>query len=302
MRISLVLSLSVLLLPAASVRAQPPRDTRPPVVENARRERDLRALVAAGRATKETYLELAALAQRQGRFDDTIEALRGAAALEPQEAEPQHRIATYYWEHAMRDPTLDAAARLASIKEGIAAEDRALALKPEYLEAMTYKNILLRMQANLSSDAVEQKRLIAEADALRSRVMQVQREKAAAGPTPPPAPDAPRSAGFDEPYEQTLARLQPARVGGNLRAPTKIRDVHPVYPPDALAAGVQGVVIIEAVIDETGAVANAHVLRSVPQLDDAALSAVSRWQFTPTQVNGQPVNVIMTVTVNFTLQ
>ena len=309
MKMSLVLSFSVLLLPAAPVAAQPPRDTPPPAVENARRERDLRALVAAGSATKETYLELAALAQKQGRFADTIEALRGAAALEPQEAEPQHRIATYYWEHAMRDPTLDSVARLASIKEGIAAEDRALALRPEYLEAMTYKNILLRMQANLTSDAAEQKRLVAEADALRARGIETQRLRvdgatrppAPDAPPPPPAPDAP-FAGFDEPYQQTLARLQPARVGGNLRAPTKIRDVRPVYPADALAAGVQGVVIIEAVIDETGAVANAHVLRSIPQLDDAALSAVSRWQFTPTVMNGQPVNVIMTVTVNFTRQ
>lgn len=300
MKIVLVLSLSVLLLPAARAAAQPPRDTRPPAVENARRERELRALVASGTATKETYLELAALAQRQGRFADTIEALRGAAALEPDDAEPQHRIATYYWEHAAKEASLDPAARLTSIKEGLAAEDRALALRPDYTDAMVYKNILLRMQANLTTDAVEQKRLIAEADALRSRVLQMQREKAA-GP-PPPTPDPPRSAAFDEPYEQTLARLQPARVGGSLRAPTKIRDVHPAYPADAVAARIQGVVIIEAVIDETGAVANAHVLRSVPQLDDAALAAVSRWQFTPSQLNGQPVNVVMTVTVNFTLQ
>lgn len=311
MKIALVLSLSMLLLPAARVAAQPPRDTRPPAVENARRERELRALVAAGTATKETYLELAALANRQGRFADTIDALRGAAALEPQEAEPLHRIATYFWEHATKDQTLDSAARLASIKEGIAAEDRALALRPDYMDAMVYKNILLRMQANLTSDPVEQKRLVAEADALRNHVLQQQRQKAqqgqqepqqTAGPEPPPPPDAAAFAGFDEPYEQTVARLQPARVGDSLKPPTKIRDVKPVYPESAQAARVQGVVIIEAVIDETGAVANARVLRSVPMLDDVALAAVSRWRFTPTEANGRPVGVIMTVTVNFTLQ
>ena len=73
----------------------------------------------------------------------------------------------------MRDPTLDAATRLASIKEGIAAEDRALALKPEYLEAMTYKNILLRMQANLETDQAKRDKLIKEADELKSRAMAI---------------------------------------------------------------------------------------------------------------------------------
>ena len=69
----------------------------------------------------------------------------------------------------------------------------------------------------------------------------------------------------------------------------------------AQQARVQGVVIIEALIDDRGEVANARVLRSIPMLDDAALSAVSQWQFTPTLLNGAPVGVIMTVTVNFTL-
>ena len=67
-------------------------------------------------------------------------------------------------------------------------------------------------------------------------------------------------------------------------------------------ARVQGVVIIEGIIDPSGSVANARILRSIPALDEAALSAVSRWQFTPTLMNGAPVAVMMTVTVNFTLQ
>ena len=99
-----------------------------------------------------------------------------------------------------------------------------------------------------------------------------------------------------------MARLTPIRIGGSIKQPVKIHDVKPVYPDEAQAARVQGVVIIEAVIDPSGAVTNAHVLRSIPLLDGAALGAVSQWQFTPTQVNGAPVSVIMTVTVNFTLQ
>jgi protein TonB len=48
-------------------------------------------------------------------------------------------------------------------------------------------------------------------------------------------------------------------------------------------------------------VANARILRSIPALDESALSAVSQWQFTPTLLNGAPVAVVMTVTVNFTM-
>ena len=64
----------------------------------------------------------------------------------------------------------------------------------------------------------------------------------------------------------------------------------------------QGVVIIEARIEADGTVGDARVLRSIPMLDDAAVGAVRQWEFTPTLMNGVPVPVIMTVTVNFTLQ
>jgi protein TonB len=74
-----------------------------------------------------------------------------------------------------------------------------------------------------------------------------------------------------------------------------------VYPPVAQAARVQGVVILEAVIGPTGLVTDVNVLRSVPLLDDAAISAVRQWVYTPTLLNGVPVPVIMTVTVNFTM-
>ena len=91
----------------------------------------------------------------------------------------------------------------------------------------------------------------------------------------------------------------PLRVGGEIKEPLKIRDVKPVYPQDALAAGVQGVVILEVVIGPAGNVVNAKILRSIPLLDQAALDAVRQWEFTPTLLNGAPVSVIMTVTVNF---
>jgi periplasmic protein TonB len=101
---------------------------------------------------------------------------------------------------------------------------------------------------------------------------------------PPPPPPPPR-------------RL--LRIGGNIRAPQKIVDVAPIYPPLALAAGVEGVVILEAVIAEDGSVRDVRVLRSIPLLDASAVEAVRQWHFTPTLLNGEPVPVVMTVTVAF---
>jgi protein TonB len=91
------------------------------------------------------------------------------------------------------------------------------------------------------------------------------------------------------------------RVGGSIKPPVKTRDVRPQYPAIAQAARVQGVVIIEATIGPNGRVQDARVLRSIPLLDQAALEAVRQWEFTPTLLNGVPVPVIMTVTVQFTL-
>lgn len=69
----------------------------------------------------------------------------------------------------------------------------------------------------------------------------------------------------------------------------------------AQRARVQGVVIIEATIGTDGSVQEAMVLRSIPLLDDAALDAVRQWKYKPTLVNGEPVPVIVKVTVNFSL-
>jgi TonB family protein len=105
-------------------------------------------------------------------------------------------------------------------------------------------------------------------------------------PPPPPPPGWPANA---------------VRVGGNMRVPVKTKHVAPVYPPIAQSARVQGVVIVELVIGGDGRVQDARVLRSIPLLDQAALESVRQWEFTPTLLNGSPVPVIMTATVQFTL-
>ena len=97
------------------------------------------------------------------------------------------------------------------------------------------------------------------------------------------------------------AQQQPVRVGGNVTAPERVRYVPPVYPGEAVSARVSGIVILEAVVGTGGDVSDAKVLKSIPLLDEAALDAVRQWRYTPTTLNGVPVPVIMTVTVNFTI-
>ena len=96
------------------------------------------------------------------------------------------------------------------------------------------------------------------------------------------------------------ARRAPVRVGGQIKPPTKVKDVTPVYPAIARSASVAGAVVIEATIGEDGKVVDAKVVRSIPLLDQAALDAVQQWEYMPTLLNGVPVPVLVTVTINFT--
>jgi protein TonB len=92
------------------------------------------------------------------------------------------------------------------------------------------------------------------------------------------------------------------KIGGGIDPPVKIRGVSPVYPKIALTAGIQGTVVLEAILDERGHVRSTRVLESVPLLDAAAIQAVRQWVYTPTRLNGVPVSVAMTVTLEFRLQ
>ena len=88
------------------------------------------------------------------------------------------------------------------------------------------------------------------------------------------------------------------RVGGAVRVPERIVYVAPVLPKAASAARIEGVVILEARIGTDGSVVDARVQRSIPLLDDAAVAAVRQWRYTPTLLNGEPVEVLLTVPVS----
>jgi TonB family protein len=255
---------------------------------------------------KPVLMALAAFYNRQGKFEKTMDALEAAEKLDPADPAAPQIVATYYWEKAYKDKSLLPPQQLQYIQSGIAATDRALALNPDYVEALTYKNLLLRMRASLETDPFQKQQLIAEADALRSRAIELNKARVAIrsdnsgvalGAPPPPPPPPP-----SDPSAASPSGPAPVRVGGSIKTPTKIKDVRPVYPLDAQAARIQGVVILEAKIEADGRVSDARVMRSISGLDEAALEAVRQWEFTPTEVDGVRVPVVMTVTVNFTLQ
>jgi TonB family protein len=114
------------------------------------------------------------------------------------------------------------------------------------------------------------------------------------GQSPTPSPSFAASA-------TAAAQTRRIKVGGNIQRPAKLFDIPPVYPEDAQAAGIQGVVLLDIVIGEDGSVIDSEVAQSIPELDQPAIDAVNQWLFEPTLLNGEPVEVEMTVTIRFTL-
>jgi protein TonB len=108
-----------------------------------------------------------------------------------------------------------------------------------------------------------------------------------APPTPPPPP---------------VIKIERVRKGGVIQAANLIHQVNPIYPRLAVQAHAQGVVVLAAVISQEGTVESLRVISGHPLLSQAALDAVKQWLYRPTLLNGDPVEVETTITVNFTLQ
>jgi len=125
------------------------------------------------------YMQLAGYYNRQGQFDKTIEALEERAAKEPTNPEAFYTISTYYWDKAYRDFKLRENEKMAFVQKGIEAVDHSLQIKPDYMEALVYKNLLLRLQANMEKDPSKQQALIKQADQLRDKAQELRKQKAA---------------------------------------------------------------------------------------------------------------------------
>lgn len=112
------------------------------------------------------------------------------------------------------------------------------------------------------------------------------------------------STGVAPPPPAPAAKSKPAgpvRIGGKVAEANVIYSVRPVYPSLAKAARIQGAVEFTATISKQGTIENLTLLRGHPLLVNAAREAVSQWKYRPTLLNGQPVEVVTDITVNFTL-
>ena len=125
------------------------------------------------------YMTLAGYYNRQGQFDKTIDALEQRAAKEPNNPEAFHTIATYYWDEAYRDFRLKENQKKEFISKGLEAVDHAIQLKPDYMEAIVYKGLLLRLEANLEKDPKKQQELIKQATVLHDKAEELRKKKAA---------------------------------------------------------------------------------------------------------------------------
>jgi tetratricopeptide (TPR) repeat protein len=125
------------------------------------------------------YMTLAGYYNRQGQFDKTIDALRERAQKEPNNPEAFYTISTFYWDKAFRDTRLKDNEKKDFVNKGIEAVDHALQIKPDYAEALVYKGLLLRLEANLEKDPAKQQQLLKDADKLRDKAQELRKQKAA---------------------------------------------------------------------------------------------------------------------------
>jgi tetratricopeptide (TPR) repeat protein len=121
------------------------------------------------------YMVLAGYHNRQGNFDKTMIAWENRARVEPSNPEAHHMIGYYLYEKAFKDYTISATTKRDYLARAVTAEDAALKLHADYIEALTIKNIILRLQANAERDPKKQKALLDEADRLRNRAIELQK-------------------------------------------------------------------------------------------------------------------------------
>jgi TonB family protein len=183
----------------------------------------------------------------------------------------------------------DLTARYGPVLEaGMRALDKALEINPQYFDAMAYLNLLIRERADLRDTAEQYKREVALADdwvqkALAAKKAHAEQRNSGTVASPPPPP----------PQRITLAVDQVQRQ--------RLRDVAPVYPELAKQAQVQGTVRLNIVIDKQGRVIDITVISGHPLLITAAMDAVKQWEYNPTLLNGQLVEVATEVSVPFVL-
>ena len=170
-----------------------------------------------------------------------------------------------------------------------------------------------RLLASVKTALAEMERTAPERDALLRRLEQtseritqlaadlerLQASAATGQRVMPPPPLPPVTAE----YARLMKEMKPVRITADMQAPKKVVDVPVLYPPAAREKKIEGVVLVEVIVDTAGKVAGAQIARSVlPDLDKAALTAARSWKFEPYVVDSTPRNAVMQVAVAFRLR
>jgi TonB family protein len=235
-------------------------------------------------------VQIAAYYSQQNDTAKTIEYLSLPSSMQPDNPETCCLVASYLFGVVAQTERQEERLAPEYIARAMSQVDRGLRVQPQYLPALLYKAMLLVVQAGGEKDPARQAALQEEAAAVRARFSTL---ALAAGTAAPPEKTVPIS-GPSYPNVPNAVR-----AGGNIPLPVRTVNVEPVYPDAARQAGIDGVVILEALIGEDGKVMDARIMRSIPELDEAALAAVRQWAFAPTVVNGVAQKVVMSVTVSF---
>jgi TonB family protein len=235
-------------------------------------------------------VQIAAYYSQQNDTAKTIEYLSLPSAMQPENPETCCLVASYLFGVVAQTARQEERLTPEHVARATQQVDRALRVQPQHLPALLYKAMLLVVQAGTEKDPARQAALSQEAGAVRARFSQL---ALADGTATPPEKTIPISG-------PSIPNVPNAvRAGGNIPLPVRTVFVEPVYPDDARQAGIDGMVILEALIGEDGKVMDARIMRSIPALDAAALAAVRQWAFAPTVINGVPQKVVMSVTVSF---
>ncbi len=123
------------------------------------------------------YATISGFYNRQGNFEKTMEALNKAAELDSNNPQAHHLLGPYFQEKVTKDHRLTDAEKRDYIEKGLAAEERALAINADYVDALVYKNILLRLKGNIEKDPGKRAELYKQADTVRTRAIELQKQK-----------------------------------------------------------------------------------------------------------------------------
>jgi tetratricopeptide (TPR) repeat protein len=124
------------------------------------------------------YKTLAGYYNRQGQFEKTIKELEDAAAQDPKNPEARYTIAVFYWDEAFRDARLNENQKKEYVQKGLGEVEKALEMKSDYVDAIVYKGLLLRLQANLEKEPSKQQDLIKQATQLSDKANALRKQKA----------------------------------------------------------------------------------------------------------------------------